>query len=134
MYRRSRRRSTLRWRGHSHQLYNDVLAPLAVEFGVEGALPGAKVEVAIGDGKRDLVVQQQRLEVRVCIVFAGLVMAELGARGGEFFKPLFDVCDEAAFVIIDVNGSGNVHGGDEAEAVTDATAGDDLLQLRGDVD
>jgi hypothetical protein len=49
---------------------------------------------------------------------------------GEFLEPGGDVFDQAVFVVVDVDGGGDVHGRDEAEAVDDAAALDDGLDLR----
>ena len=56
---------------HAEDFYDDALAALAVELGVEDALPGAQVEFAVGDGQCGFVVQEQRLQVRVAVVLAG---------------------------------------------------------------
>ena len=80
------------------------------------------------------MVEEKGFEVSVGVVFAGLVVLVIGALGGELFEPLADVFDEAALVVIDVDGGGDVHGRDEAEAVTDAAAADDGLDLVSDVD
>ena len=61
-------------------------------------------------------------------------MLVIGAGGGKLLKPFADVLNQAAFVVVDVDGGGDVHGRDEAQAVADAAAVDDLLDLVGDVD
>jgi hypothetical protein len=38
----------------AHDLDDDALGALAVEFGVEDALPGTQVEASAGDGQDDL--------------------------------------------------------------------------------
>ena len=53
---------------HAEHLDDDALAALAVELGIEDALPGAEVEMAAGDGQGGLVVEQQGLEVGVGVV------------------------------------------------------------------
>jgi len=39
------------------------------------------------------VVQEQRLEVSVAVVFAGLVVLVIGARRSQLLKPLANVFD-----------------------------------------
>ena len=39
--------------------YDYALLALAVEFGVEDTLPGAEVELAVGDGQGGFVVEQE---------------------------------------------------------------------------
>ncbi len=123
-----------RWPGHSQQLHDDAFAALAIKFGIEGALPGAEVQMAVGDGQSDFMVQQQGLQVRVGVVLPGLMMAVIGACGGEPFQPLFDVGNQATLMIVDIDGGGDVHGRDKAKAIADAAAGNDFLKLRRDVD
>jgi len=62
----------------SEDFYDDSFAALAVEFGVEDALPGAQVESAIGDREGGFVVEEQGFQVGVGIVFAGLVVLVAG--------------------------------------------------------
>jgi len=55
-------------------LNDDPLVALPVELGVENLLPRAEVELAIGDRHNDLMVDDQRFEVSVAVIFAGLVV------------------------------------------------------------
>ena len=80
------------------------------------------------------MVEEQRLEVGVGVVLAGPVVLVAGPAGRELFQPEADVFDEAVLVVVDVDGGGDVHGRDEAEAVSDAAARDDRLDFAGDVD
>ncbi len=112
---------------------DDAFAALAVELRIEDPLPGAEVETAVGYRQRGLVVQEQRLQVCIAIVFASLVMLVVRPRGSQFLKPLADVLDEAALVIIHIDGGGDMHRGDKAETVLDTAADDDLLDPVCDV-
>ena len=51
-------------------LHDDPLVALPVEFGVKHPLPRAEVEPPFGDRNDDLVVDEERLEVRVSVVFS----------------------------------------------------------------
>jgi len=115
-------------------LHDDSLGALTVELGVEDALPGSEVEAALRDRKGGLVVEEQGFEMGVGVVFAGLVVLVARPAWGEFLEPDADVLDEAVLVIVDIDGGGYVHGGDEAEAVVDAALADDVIDLGGDVD
>src|SRR5664279_4381551 len=97
----------------SHDFYDDSLVTLAVELGIENLLPGTEVESSVGDRDDDFVVNDQRFEVRVSVVFAGLVMLVVLPEGSERFQPLVDVLDQSALVVVDINPGGDVHGGDE---------------------
>jgi hypothetical protein len=81
----------------SHDFYNDAFVALTVEFGVENLLLGAEVEFAVGDGDNDFVMDDQRFQVRVSVVFAGLVMLIVLAERGERFQPLVDVTLRCAY-------------------------------------
>src|SRR5579871_5055113 len=70
----------------------------------------------------------------VAVVFAGLVMLVVGALGGELLEPFPDVLNQAAFQIVYIDGGGDMHGRDKTEAILDAAAAHDLLDLVGDVD
>jgi len=72
--------------------------------------------------------------VGVGIVLSGLVVLVAGVAGGEVLEPLADVVDESGLVVVDVDGGGDVHGRDEAEAVVDTGFADDGFNLGRDVD
>ena len=112
---------------------DDAFGALAVELGVEDALPGAEVEATGGDGQGGFVVEKKGFEVGVGVIFAGLVVLVAGEAGGQGFEPGGDVLDEAGLVVVNVDGGGDVHGGNEAQAVGDAGAVDDGFHLVGDV-
>lgn len=59
------------------------------------------------------MVQQQGFQMRVGVVFAGLVVFVLRALGSQLFEPFADVFDEAALEIVHIDGGGDVHGRDE---------------------
>jgi hypothetical protein len=82
----------------SHHFNNDSLVALAVELGIEDLLPGAEVEFPAGDRDDDLVVDDQRFQMRVSIVFAGLVMLIVLSEGSQRLQPLIDVFDKTALV------------------------------------
>src|ERR1019366_2425211 len=118
----------------AHYFNDDSFVALAVEFGVENLLPGAAVKFPVGDWGDAFVVNDQRFQVRVSVVFSGLVMLIVLAEGGERFQPLVDVFDEAALVVVDVDPGGDVHGGDQDHAVFDSGLLQGALDLRGQVD
>src|ERR1039457_1787803 len=117
----------------SHDFNENSFVALAVELGVENLLPGTKVEFPAGDRDNDFMVNDQRFQVRVSVVFAGLVMLIVLAEGGERFQPLVDVFDEAALVVVNVDPGGDVHGGDEDHAVFDSGLFQGALYLWGQV-
>src|SRR5437016_6325112 len=104
----------------SHDFNDDSFIALAVEFGIENLLPGAEIEFSVGDRDDDLVMNDQRFEVSVSIVFAGLVMLVILPEGSERFQPLVDVFDQAAFIVVDVDSGSDVHGRNEDHAVFNA--------------
>jgi hypothetical protein len=112
---------------------DDAFATLPVELRIEDALPGAEVEAAVGYRQHGFVVQEQRLQVCIAILFSSLVMLVVGASGRKLLEPFADVLDEAALVIIHIDGGGDMHRGDKAETVLDTAAADDLLDPVSDV-
>src|SRR6185437_14869330 len=97
----------------SHHFHNYPLAALAVELGIKNALPSAEIELARGDGQDNLVVDEQGLEVRVAIAFAGLMMAVVFSKGRQALQPLVYVLNEAGFVVVHVYGRSYMHGRDQ---------------------
>jgi hypothetical protein len=79
-------------------------------------------------------VDDQTLEVRVAVGFAGAVMPVVLAKRGEFLKPLVDVLNQAVFGVVDVYARGDVHGGNEDHSFADSTLCERGLHLRRDVD
>ena len=62
------------------------LARPAVELGVEDRLPRPEVEPPVGDRQDDLVVDEQVLPVRVAVVLAAAVVAEVAGVGRELAR------------------------------------------------
>src|SRR5262245_56439415 len=58
----------------AEDLDQDSLRPAAVELAVEDLLPGAEVELAVGDGDDDLAAHDLPLHVGVGVVLAGAVV------------------------------------------------------------
>src|SRR6266446_883929 len=90
----------------SHDFNDDSFVALPVEFGIENLLPGAEIEFPVGDRDDDLVMNDQRFEVRVSVVFAGLVMLVILPEGSERFQPLVDVFNESALIVVDIDSGG----------------------------
>src|SRR6266446_8766977 len=104
----------------SHDFNDDSFIALAVEFGIENLLPGAEIEFPVGDRDDDLVMNDQRFEMSVSVVFSGLVMLVILPEGSERFQPLVDVFDQCALVVVDVDSGSDVHGGDQDHAIFNA--------------
>src|SRR5712691_7471370 len=82
----------------THDFNDDALGTLAVKLGVEDALPRPQIKLARGNRQNHLVMHQQALQVGIAIVFAGLVMAILAAKGRKLFQPLVDVLNQTRFM------------------------------------
>jgi hypothetical protein len=117
----------------SHYFYDDPLVPLPVKLGVKNLLPGSEVELPVGDWDDDFMMNKQRLEVRLSIVFASLMMLIILAKRSQRFEPLVDIFDQSALVVVDVDSSSNVHGGDEDHAVSNPRLLERGLDLRREV-
>src|SRR5258708_36047755 len=95
----------------SHDFNDDSFVALAVEFGVENLLPRAEIEFPAGDRDDDFVMDDQRFEMSVSIVFASPVVLIILPERSQRFQPLVDVFDQPALVVVDVNSGSDVHGG-----------------------
>src|SRR5437868_9656016 len=89
--------------------YDDPLFPLSIELGVEDSLPRSQIQLALCDRQGHRLMQQQTLEVRVAIVLTGLMVAVGLAKRRELLQPLVDILNQARFVIVHIDGGGNVH-------------------------
>src|SRR5579863_1623170 len=94
----------------AHHFHNDSLVPLTVELGVENPLPSAEIQSPGGDRNDDLMMYEQRLEMRVAVSFPGVVMLVAFAKGGELLQPLVNVLDQPGLIVIYINPRSNVHG------------------------
>ena len=94
----------------AHYLYDDPLIALPVKFGVEDLLPCAEVEFPIRHGHDDFMMDEQRFQMRISVVFASLVMLVVLPKRSQRLQPLVDVLDQPTLVIVDVHASRNVHG------------------------
>ena len=66
----------------------DAFFSFAVEFAVEDLLPGAEVESAVGYGDDDFAAHNGAFEVRIGVVFGGVVaILRVWFFGGEFLQP-----------------------------------------------
>lgn len=116
----------------SNYFHDDALGALAIKFNVEDALPGTGVDLTPGDGDDNLVVEQQVFQVGIGVVFACLMMSIARIFGRYLFDPLHDVVEEAALFVVDYDRRGDMHGGDEGEAVLYATLVNGFLNIAGD--
>ena len=79
------------------------------------------------------MMNDQRFQVRVSIVLASLMMLIVRAKGGKRLQPLIDVLDKPALIIINVNPSSDVHGGDKNHSVLNPRFLQGALDLRSQV-
>ena len=117
----------------SDYLNQHSFASASIELGIEDSLPWSQVEPSRGDRHDDLVVNQHRFEMRVAIGLSGLMVFVGGIPGRECLQPGFDIVDQSGFVVVDVDPGGDVHGGDQREALLDSALAHDFLHLRRDV-
>jgi len=117
-----------------HRLHDHALAPLPVELGVEDLLPRPEVQLAGGDRHDDLVVHEDRLQVRVAVVLAGAVVLVIGTLGREVLQPLPDVFPKPGLVIVHEDAGGDVHRAHQHHPLLDAARGHHRGHPVGDVD
>ncbi len=87
------------------------LPPPPVKLAVEDALPGAKVEAAVGHRHHHLTAHHLPLQVRFCIVLAGAVVPVLLYRRVwyQLLESHLVIVVQAALVIVDEHTRSNVH-------------------------
>jgi len=122
-----------RWLLDSQHLHNHTFPSLPVELGIEDPLPGSQVQLAVGHRKGGLVMQQQRLQMRVAVGFAGAVMLVVGPRRCQLLQPDADILDQPALQVVHVHRCRNVHGRNEAQTVPHAAPLHHSLDLVCDV-
>jgi hypothetical protein len=73
-------------------------------------LPGAKVQTTIGHRDHNLAAHDLALQMRVCIVFAGVIVPVLpcGCMGGQTLQPLLIILVQAILVVVDEHTRRNV--------------------------
>ena len=85
-------------------------------------------------GTITFVVNKQRLEMGIAIVFTGLMVLVVLPEGRQVFQPLVDVFDEAAFVVVDVDSGSNVHRGNQNHPFLDPALAYNVFHLRRQMD
>lgn len=80
------------------------------------------------------MVQQQRFQMRIAIVLAGLMVFVVRTRRRKLFQPLQYVLNQALFQIVHVDGGGNMHRRHEAQPILNAAALDNRFNRWRDVD
>jgi hypothetical protein len=115
-------------------LHEHPLPALSVEFTIKDLLPRSEIEFSIGDGDDNFAPHDRTLEMGIRVILSSIV-AVLAVRlfGGEFFQPDFDVAMKAAFIVVDEDAGGDVHGIDQAQAFANATFADRFRYIGGDV-
>jgi Arc/MetJ family transcription regulator len=103
----------------SHYLNDDPLIALSVELGVEDLLPRTEIKLALRHWNDHFVMNDQRFQVSVSVVFSSLVMLVVLPEGSERLQPLVDVFDQAALVVVDIDSSRNMHGRNQDHAIVD---------------
>jgi hypothetical protein len=69
------------------------LSRCPIKLGVEDPLPRPQIEFAAGNRHYDLMMDQQRFEMRVAVVFTRVMMFVILAKRRQMFQPLIDVLD-----------------------------------------
>ena len=84
----------------------------AIKLTIKDLLPGPEVQLASCDCNDNLASHHLSFDVRVGIVLAGLVVmiAANGFVWRELFEPGFVIVMQSAFVVIDEDRRGDVHG------------------------
>ena len=93
-----------------------------------------EIERALGDGKHDLMVHDRALQMRVGVVFSGLVMTVVKPGWRELLEPDLKVVKQSRFPVVHEDAGRDVHGGDEHRPFGDAALAHDARNLVSDAD
>ena len=108
-----------RWPGQpllADDLDEDPLFPSPIEFSVEDLFPRAEVQLRVGDGNDNFAAHHLALDMRVRVVFSGVVVAVLtcGLVRDQPLEKIIVVFQEASLIVINVDAGADVHGVDQA--------------------
>src|SRR5258708_5502055 len=122
-------------RSFPDDFYEHAFAPPAVKFSIEDLFPWSKVETAGSQCDHDLPAHYLTLEMSICIVLPRTIMQITihGRMRGQAFQPFFIILVEPLFIVIDDDGSRDVHGIDQHEAAPDTAFLHSLLHLPGNI-
>ena len=70
--------------------------------------------------------------MRISVVFTGPVMLVICIDRSQVLYPLVDVLEQPVFPVVDEDAGGDVHGGNENEALAQAAFLQELLNFFGD--
>ena len=100
----------------------DPLSPAAIKLPIKDLLPGAKVQLPLGDRHYYFPPHHLPFQVGIAILFPRTIVpvAGNGFVGGQFLEPFIIVLMKPGFIIIDEYGRCDVHGVDECETFPDA--------------
>ena len=116
-------------------LYQHTFLPPAVEFSVKDLLPGPEIQRSPCNGYNDLTSHHLSLEVGVAIILSGPVVAVCTDRfvRCEFLKPLLVIGMQTTLVVIDKDGSSDMHRIDKAEPLRYPALSETFIDMRSDV-
>src|SRR5882672_4252191 len=97
----------------SHDLHHNPLLALAVELRVEDLLPWTEIERPAGNRQDHLMTHDRALQVRVGVVFPGVMMPVIEAGGRQLLEPRLEVVDQALLPVVHVHARRDVHRRDE---------------------
>src|SRR5947209_142211 len=120
----------------AENFYQGSFAAAAVKLAVEDLLPRAEVEPAGGDRNDNFPAHDLPLQMRVGVIFAGPVVFIFRDWfvGRQSFQPLRVIIVQPALVVVDEDGSRNMHRVHEAKAFRNAAFAQAVFDLARDVD
>src|SRR5579862_2205299 len=94
----------------SHDFHDHALVPLAVELCIENPLPRSHIQLARRNRHDHFMMDEERLQMGVAIVLAGLVMLVSFSKRSQMLEPLISIFDQSTFIVVDVDARGDMHG------------------------
>ncbi len=113
---------------------NEHALPAApVKLSVEDLLPRTEIQPSIGNGHKHFSTHDLPLEVRIPVVFPGLMVAIVLSLWGQRIEKLVEISDQTGFIIVDIHTGRDMHRIDQHEPLLHPTFPDRRFNLARDV-
>src|SRR5215510_2654538 len=118
----------------THHLHDDALSALAIELGVEHLFPWTEIEGTARNRQHHLVTHDGAFQMRVRVVFAGLMVPVVETGGRQLLEPRLKIVNQAVLPVIHINTGGDMHSRHEHHAFLHTAFFDNLRDIVSNAD